>query len=162
MLNKKQKELVELNYKLIFSFLNKKELSIEDYYSFAAIGLCNAAKDFNKKECSFSTLAYKYMDNEVIGEIRKELRYKRNYAHSISIEDIDEYKGVLVDNTKDVCELAVHNVYYESVISMFETADQNIILMLLNGHKQSEISCMYNVSQSYISRLNKEFELRVK
>ena len=43
MLTKEQKELVENNHKLIYYYIHKNGLSVDEYYDILAIGLCKAA-----------------------------------------------------------------------------------------------------------------------
>lgn len=45
-----EKKLVEQNHNLIYAFLQKYHLTIEDYYGLAAIGLCKAAMTFKLVE----------------------------------------------------------------------------------------------------------------
>ena len=44
-----QKQLVTDNHNLIYRFLQKEKLNMEDWYDLAAIGMCKAAKTFNRK-----------------------------------------------------------------------------------------------------------------
>ena len=67
--------LIEENHNLIYSYLHKMRLDIEEYYDLAAIGLCKAANNFDEtKGFKFSTYAYRCMNNEVLNQIRKESR----------------------------------------------------------------------------------------
>ena len=42
-----QRQLVTDNHNLIYRFLQKEKLNMEDWYDLAAIGMCKAAKTFN-------------------------------------------------------------------------------------------------------------------
>lgn len=68
-LNSAQQKLVEENHDLIFAFLEKHNLSLddtEDWYGSAAIGLCNAAVLYTSNGGDkFPAIAYECMDNEV-------------------------------------------------------------------------------------------------
>ena len=44
MLNEYQQKYAEQNHNLIYGILNDKNLSIDEYYDVAAIGLCKAAE----------------------------------------------------------------------------------------------------------------------
>lgn len=43
-----QKQLVTDNHNLIYRFLQKEKLNMEDWYDLVAIGMCKAAKTFNE------------------------------------------------------------------------------------------------------------------
>lgn len=76
-ITKEQEKLIEENHNLIYSFLQKYNLSVEDYYDLAAIGLCKAGINFNGNISKFSTYAYEWMFGSVFSEIRKEKRMKK-------------------------------------------------------------------------------------
>lgn len=69
-LNNEQRKLVEENHNLIYSFLNKQALSIDEWYDVCAIGLCKASLSFNG-DTKFSTFAYKCMLNSVRSVMRR-------------------------------------------------------------------------------------------
>ena len=68
-LNDEQRKLVEQNHNLIYSAMTKcgiRRQDFDDYYGFAAIGLCKAAIDYDKTRCiSFSTYAYLCIEYEI-------------------------------------------------------------------------------------------------
>ena len=65
MLTKEQKELVENNHKLIYYYIHKNGLSVDEYYDILAIGLCKAALNFDEsKGIKFVTYAMFVMRNE--------------------------------------------------------------------------------------------------
>lgn len=66
-----QKQLVTDNHNLIYRFLQKEKLNMEDWYDLSAIGMCKAAKTFNEGTSKFSTYAFKCMFNEVYSEKKK-------------------------------------------------------------------------------------------
>lgn len=67
-----QRKLVEENHNLIYSFLYSNQFSLEEHYDVAAIGLCNAAINFNpNKGYSFTTYAYKVMMSKILMEKKK-------------------------------------------------------------------------------------------
>lgn len=56
-----QKQLVEQNHNLIYFYLYRHNLSIEEYYDVAAIGLCKAAITFKKRQIGvFYVCTYVY------------------------------------------------------------------------------------------------------
>ncbi len=64
-LSKDQQDLVSDNHNLIYSYANKMNLDINEYYDLLAIGLCKAAKMYDpNRGYAFSTYAYFVMRNE--------------------------------------------------------------------------------------------------
>lgn len=66
-----QRELVEKNHDLIYSYAHKNNISIDEYYDILAIGLCKAAKIYDENKGNFSTIAYCCMKNELNAYWRK-------------------------------------------------------------------------------------------
>lgn len=78
-LNDEQRKLVEQNHNLIYSAMRKfgiRRQDFDDYYGFAAIGLCKAAIDYDKtRSKSFSTYAYLCIQNEIM--VYNKYRFRR-------------------------------------------------------------------------------------
>lgn len=72
-----QRQLVEENHNLIYSYAKKHNLDLERHYDLLAIGLCEAAKSYNKDKGKFPTLAYQVMRRKVGHLIRDENAKKR-------------------------------------------------------------------------------------
>lgn len=64
------KKLVIENHNLIFYFLNKRNMSIEEWYDILAIALCKAAKTFDENKSKFITYVLKCINNAVCEELR--------------------------------------------------------------------------------------------
>lgn len=88
-LNAEQQRLVEENHNLIYWFINKMRLSLEDYYGVVAIGLCKAAYSYDSSRgCAFSTHAHWAM----LGELTTEcITCRRHTVPTLSLEY--EYMG---------------------------------------------------------------------
>lgn len=69
-LTEEERDLVTNNHNLIYSYLNKYNLS-EDYYDLCAIGLCRAAHFYEPEKGKFSTFAFLCMSNVISMEWRK-------------------------------------------------------------------------------------------
>lgn len=87
-LNNEQRKLVEENHNLIYSFLNNQALSIE-WYDVCAIGLCNAALNFNGAT-KFSTFAYKCMLNSVRSVMRHDSFNVETLSLSAEVSSVSE------------------------------------------------------------------------
>jgi len=72
-----QQQFATENHNLIYSFLQKNNLEIDDWYGISAYGFCKAVRAYNKdKNVCFSTFAYKCMQNEILMEYRKNKKHK--------------------------------------------------------------------------------------
>ena len=71
-MTQEQRDLVEENHNLIYWILRKLDLSIEDYYDVAAIGLCKAAIRYDASMTKFSTYAYACMKLELLAQLKRE------------------------------------------------------------------------------------------
>ena len=80
-------KLVEENHNLIYRFLSKYNLSVEDYYDLAAIGFCSAARSFDfEKGIQFSTYSFTCMLNEVRKVIIHSGTHGQKDAITVSLE----------------------------------------------------------------------------
>ena len=103
MLSSEQCQLVEDNYYLIYWFLKKHQLSIDEYYDVAAIGLCKVAKLYDpQRGFKFATFAYAVMLNEFRMAKRKTEKSVVPYIHfedtPIGAQDAT-YANIIADET---------------------------------------------------------------
>lgn len=153
-----QQQLVEDNHNLIYGFLRKYNLSQDEYYDLAAIGLCRAAKCFNKdKGSKFSCYAYLVMLTEVRMYWRKEHKCVKpsrslddivlngdhvNVTLAETIVDPNDTSAYITTPIDRLCtELAKHNERYPK-----------ILMMLCDGCTQKTIAAALGVCQPTISR----------
>lgn len=171
--NINNKELITDNIKIIYGVLKKMNLynELDEYYDIGMIGLCKAARDFNSnKGYTFSTLAYRYIENDILGYIRKEKTVKRKSNYNAISLNTPVFKDglnneitlgeTLSSNTNIEEELIkkeqINNLYI--ALSKLNEKEKNIISSLygINGIKkltQEELSEKYNISQTQISRI---------
>lgn len=160
MLSSEQCQLVEDNYYLIYWFLKKHQLSIDEYYDVAAIGLCKAAKLYDSQRgFKFATFAYAVMLNEFRMTKRKTEKSVVPYIHledtPISAQDAT-YANIIADEAD----------YFESIESVLcvQTAmkklntklserDMKILGLYLNDMKQVEIAKRFGITQAQVSRI---------
>lgn len=67
-LTDEQRKFAEENHKLIYKFMQDKNLDPEEWYGVVAIGYVKAVAMFNPDETEFSKHAYQYMRNEQLSE----------------------------------------------------------------------------------------------
>ena len=157
--------MVTNNHNLIYSFLKKNNLSIEDYYGLAAIGLCKAGKTYKGDKSSFATYAYKCMFTTVMSDLRKTKR-----AKSIPEYQIVYYQAELKNNngvdtsmlmnyiaSKENVEINVlSSIMLDEYVRKLKNIDKKILVLFAEGYKQREISQMVGCSQAKVSRVKKK------
>lgn len=161
-LTPEQQEVVKQNHNLIYFYLHKNNLSIEDYYDLAAIGLCKASLTYEEHKGAFSTYALICIRNEIGIERRKFLASHRQiYKNILSLDKEVE------NNKENTFTLADIIPYKDNDFTAFELrqdlqellkdnpVELEILKMYYLGFTQTEISKQVNISQSYISRLIK-------
>lgn len=170
-MTEQQQKIVEDNHNLIYSFLQKYHLPIEDWYGWAAIGLCKAAMTFKDDVSSFSTYAYRCMFNAVMMEKRKETQAGTIPEHLIfyyqaefdAENDGDSISFLETIPSKDDVEWdAISNVIFEEFNITLKPRDRVIFQMFQNGYKQREIGRAVGCSQAQVSRIKKKFEKYVE
>lgn len=157
--------MVEENHNLIYTFLQKYHLSIEDYYGLAAIGLCNAAINFDGSKASFSTYAYKCMYTDVFMENKREKSKKRIPVHQIvyyenecddsNCGDTSTFMNY-IPSKENVEENALSEIILREYMSGLKSRDKQILALFSEGYKQIEISKIVGCSQPQISRVRKK------
>ena len=159
-----EKKLVEQNHNLIYTFLQKYHLTIEDYYGLAAIGLCKAAMTFKEGVSSFSTYAYKCMFTTVMIEKRKERASKYipenqvlYYQAEMSNDDGDTQNFMnyisAKENVEDEC---LSKCMFDEYSKRLKDRDKQIFQMFREGYKQKEIGKIVGCSQAQVSRVKKK------
>lgn len=159
-----QKELVEKNHNLIYSFLNQYHLSDEDYYSVAAIGLCIAAMKYNASKSQFSTYAYQCMKSHVFTEIRKKKTLNRipeeiltSYNSEITDKDGKTTSILsLIPSKENIENEVLFHISLEEFEKKLNKKNKQIFQLFKEGYKQKEIAKITGCSQSQISRIKRE------
>ena len=169
MLTDEQRKLIEDNHNLIYSFLRKHDYDPEEYYGLAAIGLCKAARTYDKSKGSFSTYAYRAMRGCVINDIRDRSAAKRipenlidSYNNEICTEDggIVEYMDILASN-EDLEKEVVEKILVESFMSKLSDRDRLIFSLLINGYDYREIAKIVGVYWRTVSRTKEKIILKM-
>ena len=89
-LSNEQREFVEQNHGLIYSYAHRKKLNLEEYYGILALALCQAAVLWDKRKSSFSTYVYMKMSSYVNAHIRGAINTKHKLDDSIQTVWLDE------------------------------------------------------------------------
>lgn len=157
---------MEDNHNLIYSFLEKYNLSIDEHYDLAAIGLCKASITYDGSKSKFSTYAYKCMFNSVICELRKELSSIRIPKHKTlyyqeELEKDDGDKASLlniIQSNEDVENEIISKIMLENYTNTLSERDKTIFDLSIAGYKQIEISEVVGCSRAQVSRVKNKFK----
>ena len=177
--NDAKSKLIEHNLRLVV-FLSKKYentgIDLEDLVSIGTIGLIKGVNTYKlDKNIKLATYASRCIDNEILMFLRKNKRRKGE----ISLEDSLSYdaegnelhlEDILgTDNdivTKGIEDENDRKALYEE-ISKLKGRDKKIMVLRygLYGNKemtQKDVAELLNISQSYISRIEKKIIKRLK
>ena len=164
-ITEEQRKLVEDNHNLIYSFLQKYHLTIDEYYGLAAIGLCKAGKTYNGEKSNFSTYAYKCMFTTVMCELRKNKQAKTIPEHQIFYyqAELDNNNGGdtalfmnYIPSKENVEDSVLSEVIFDEYASKLKDRDKKIFSLFREGYKQKEICKIVGCSQPQVSRVKKK------
>ena len=165
-LTEEQKKLVEDNHKLIYSFIIKRNLSIDEWYDVLAYALCKAAATFNPEKAKFSTYVMKCMFNEYNMVLRSNnsncrkanesaLYYYDNIPLCNGGDDLI-YLDVIEDKSCINVEDAVITKMSIQIYDKLTDLQKQVFKLTLFGYTQIEIAEILDYSQGYISRILKK------
>lgn len=171
-------ELIEHNLRLVMyiakRFENKK-LDIQDLVSVGSIGLIKAVDSYKPdKNIKLATYASRCIENEILMYLRKANKSINDLSLDDTLSSDDEGNnltlGEIIPDSKIVyeeIELKDQKSYLIQSIEKLNDREKLIMSMRygLNGHKeltQKEVADYMNISQSYISRLEKKILHKLK
>lgn len=180
--NLEYREKIIMNYMDLVSYIVTKKLNLknaEDYIEEGYIGLIKAVDSFDyKKGIRFTTYASRCIYNEIFMYIRKIKKSKNTRSINEIIHINEDGKNITIEDTLYDEEYDVLNDYFTKQISIENEEKINQIFSMLNDRElkiiklyygfdgspknQSEIAVVLGISQSYISRLIKEIEEKIK
>lgn len=165
-LNYEQQQLAEQNHNLIYSFAKSRKLDLEEYYDVLAIGLCKAALVYDENKATFSTLAYKCMNNEYNKIIRGQTVQRKipdNLLSSldavINISEEDGSEITLYDcikkdifpipDSSTITNIMIKNFYNNKLTKQ----EQKVVKLLAQDRTQVEIGKLMRVTRSRIGQI---------
>lgn len=156
-------ELIKNNEKLVYLVLKKLNLydQLDEYYDIGIIGLCNAARIYDKsKKSKFSTLACTCIKNSILCEIRN--NKKKIYMNSLSLDaPIDaNHDDILLEDIipcdynfeNKIAEKDDINTLYKILYKLNDDEKKLIYLYFFKELNQIEISNILKISQVSVSR----------
>ncbi len=171
-------ELIEHNLRLVMyiakRFENKK-LDMQDLVSVGSIGLIKAVDSYKPdKNIKLATYASRCIENEILMYLRKANKSINDLSLDDTLSSDDEGNnltlGEIIPDSKiayEEIELKDQKSYLIQSIEKLNDREKMIMSMRygLNGHKeltQKEVADYMNISQSYISRLEKKILHKLK
>lgn len=165
-LNAEQCKLVENNIPLIYYIAKKyPSFPIEEEIGRLHIALCKAALSFDvEKKIKFSTYAGKIITNEILIYFRKMNKPTNKDVISIYTElqgHDDSDKHLHIIDTISSGNLEDTLIYFDLQKELTEM-EYSACMLSIDGYKQEIIAEKLNLSQSYVSRVLKKAEKKLK
>lgn len=171
--------LIEHNIRLVVYIARKFDntgVDVEDLISVGTIGLIKAINSFRAdKNIKLATYASRCIENEILMFLRKTTKYKSEISLdeplNVDFEGnellLSDILGTDVDLVYKDIEVSVEKELLLTALKKLTSREQEIITLrfgLNNGREktQKEVADMLNISQSYISRLEKKIIIRLK
>ena len=175
-----KKELIERNLRLVVYIAQRfasTGLSVDDLTGIGTIGLIKASSSFDgEKNIKFATFASRCIENEILMHLRKTNKVKSE----VSLDDP-------LSTDKDGNELVLADIIgsdgdtlYKQIEQKMECSNLNTLIDNLNKREriimklryglnkagkeltQKEVASALNISQSYISRIEKKVLTKLK
>lgn len=150
-------KIIEHNLKLVFNEVKKFSNTPYDFDELAAVGLVGLIKSVDtfdvKKNIKFSSYSSKVICNEILMFLRKE----RKYINNISFDELYYIDDGSFFQLEDYFE---NRELYDEIRNALDILSdrERTFIMLFYGFNakpmsQTEIADMFNLSQSYVSRV---------
>lgn len=171
--------LVEHNLRLVVYIAKRFDntgIDIEELISVGTLGLIKAVKNYNgDRKIKLATFASRCIENEILMYLRKMVKIKAEVSldeplnvdwegNQLVLSDVLGTDGDMI--FKDVESRMENEILYE-LYSKLSERDKAIVGMRyglygIEEKTQKEIADMMNISQSYISRLEKKILVKLK
>lgn len=174
-------DLIEQNFSLVYYFALKYRFVYYDFdelLSLAQFGLCKAADSYDESRgVKFATYASRCIINEIMLFLRK---WGPKLAREISLHNVihkgrganddillEDVIAVVDDGVLDIMEQKEQRAELRTALDRLSMREKQVIQMrygLDNGKKQTqkEVSEAFGISQSYVSRIEKQATYRLK
>ena len=177
-INAKEK-LIEHNIRLVVYLAKRYEntnIDLEDLVSIGSIGLIKGINTYKlEKNIKLATYVSRCIDNEILMYLRKTKRKKTEISFEDSLSYDSEGNELHLEDvlgtdedivTKPIEEVENRNELIRELNKLDERDKQIMVLRYgLNGYKemtQKEVAEFLNISQSYISRIEKKIIKNIK
>lgn len=174
-----KQKLIEHNLRLVVYIAKKFEntdVELEDLISIGSIGLIKAINSYKSdKNIKIATYASKCIENEILMHLRKISKQKQEISLNEPLNTDGDGNELVIcdvvpseeDTPEDNMSNSVEIQILWHVINKLNPREQEIMIMRfgLDGSDeltQKEVAENLNISQSYISRLEKKIVNRIK
>ena len=174
-----KQKLIEHNLRLVVYIAKKFEntgLDIEDLISVGSIGLIKAVNSFKyEKNIKLATYSSRCIENEILMHLRKVLKNRGDVSIDEPIRtdgdgteiNLGDIVCCTTDSVEADLDMGVEKNLLWLAINKLSLREQEIMQLrfgLGSGEErtQKEVAEMLNISQSYISRLEKKIISRLK
>ncbi len=172
-------QLIEKNLRLVVYIAKKFDnsgLELEDLISVGSIGLIKAVNTFNnEKQIKLATYASRCIENEILMHLRKVNKQKNETSLDSPLSfDADgnelllsDVIGVDADEVYRGMEIEIEKESVHKALEKLSKREQQIVSLRfgLNGQviqTQKQVADSLNISQSYISRIEKKILNKMK
>lgn len=172
-MDKQWQSIATENHNLIYKFLHKYDLDENEYYDLAAIGFCKACMTYDSSyKTSLSTYAFKCMFNSVFSSsnyrngsnifynscisYNQEILSNKGNSQIENLEIIDMLEDTKYNTERDCISKLMINQYLDSIKNHKHV---EILKYIVDNEdvNQIDIGHKFGYSQSYISRIVREF-----
>lgn len=172
--------LIERNLRLVVYLAQKFEntgVNVDDLTSIGTIGLIKAVGSFDiEKNIKFATYASRCIENEILMYLRKSAKVKSDVSldEPLSVDKdgnelvLADIVGTDNDFVYKKIECKIENEILSGLVENLSPRERYIMKLryglseLENELTQKEVADKLNISQSYISRIEKKVLLRLK
>lgn len=137
-----EQKFAEQNHNIIYDYLHKKKMDIEEYYDIAAIGYVTAVMNYHRKrklqKYAFTTIAWRTMGREILNYNRSLNQQKHPplvFLEDIHTEDNEkEWQGVIGADD----EAFNMRLYISDIEKCLEPQQHSLCKILLQGSTDKE------------------------
>lgn len=140
-LTEEQKNMIEKNHNLIYSYCKLKQINVDDYYGDLALSLCKSVKNYNKEKGALSTYVYNGFNKIMMSIYRKNKLYRK-----YKFLDISRFKNIPY-NSDEIDKIFSNENQY---IKLFK--NKKIPKLLIEEYSRKEISNILDITQACISK----------
>lgn len=154
-MTKFEQQLATDNHNLIYGFINRYKLDLEEYYGILALALCKAAQHYDKIKGSFSTVVYTFMINAVKNHIKIKNRYKISLVYldadyTDSNDDNENLFDVIMSNNLNLDDKVEGKEISQILLSMLSDKEKQIVIDRVNGLSEEQIAIKMGCTQQNI------------
>lgn len=172
-------KLIEHNLRLVVFLAKKYEntnVDLEDLVSIGSIGLIKGINTFKRgKNIKLATYCSRCIDNEILMYLRKNKKTKADvsFEESLSFDGdgnelhLEDILGTEPDIVTKGLDMEIDKRILQEELNKLDNRDKEIMILRygLNGEEemtQKDVAIKLNISQSYISRIEKKVIKKLK